>query len=240
MKTKNKLIIISSIVGALLIVFLCVYLIFILPEKKKEKELLAQVEQYYATKLETYELENEQVDDYEVDVAFVGDSLTDGYNLDAYFPDIVTSNRGIGGETTIGLEKRLKVSIYDLKPKVVVMLIGGNNLKTMFDNYEKIVKCIKENLPETEVVLLSLTAMGKDWKHKNEIAALNNVKIKMIADKYDCFYVDLFTPLYDLSTNELYADYTVDGAHFTQKGYEVVTETIRPTILLALEKYSKK
>ena len=147
-----------------------------------------------------------------------------------YYPDYVVSKRGIGGETTRGLEERLKVSAYDLKPKVVVMLIGGNNLNTMFENYEDILIGLKDNLPNTKVILLSLTAMGKDWGHKNEIACLNNVKIKLLAEKYDYTFVDLFTPLFDINIGEVYSDYTTDGAHFTSKGYEVVTSVVKPVI----------
>ena len=71
----------------------------------------------------------------EIDVAFLGDSLTDGYDLEKYYPEFKTANRGIAGETTGGLESRLQVSVYDLKPKVCVMLIGANNMDTMFKLY---------------------------------------------------------------------------------------------------------
>ena len=110
------------------------------------------------------------------------------------------------------------------------MLIGGNNLNTMFENYEDILIGLKDNLPNTKVILLSLTAMGKDWGHKNEIACLNNVKIELLAEKYDYIFVDLFTPLFDINIGEVYSDYTTDGAHFTSKGYEVVTSVVKPVI----------
>ena len=90
-------------------------------------------------------------------MACLGDSLTEGYDIVKFYPYYKVVNRGIGGDTTFDLEKRLKVSAYDLKPKVLVMLIGANNFKTMFNNYERMVSSIKENLPNTEIVLLSLT-----------------------------------------------------------------------------------
>ena len=59
------------------------------------------------------------------------------------------------------------------------MLIGGNNFKTMFENYEKILIGFKENLPQTKIVLLSLTSMGGElWGVNNQLAAFNNFKIK--------------------------------------------------------------
>ena len=116
------------------------------------------------------------------------------------------------------------------------MLIGANNFKTMFENYENIVKGLKTNLPDTKLVLLSLTSMSMNWGRNNELACFNNVKIKIIAEKYDCEYVDLFTPLFDFDANELRAEYTVDGGHFTAQGYEVLTQTITPVLETLLSK----
>ena len=227
---RKRIIIGGSILSIALIAVLIWFFGFHIPKIEKDKNQQQLVKEYYDNKLNLYQQENEKYSDYEVDVAFLGDSLTDGYNLELYYPDYVVSNRGIGGETTHGLEERLKVSAYDLKPKVVVMLIGGNNLNTMFENYEDILIGLKDNLPNTKVILLSLTAMGKDWGHKNEIACLNNVKIKLLAEKYDYTFVDLFTPLFDINIGEVYSDYTTDGAHFTSKGYEVVTSVVKPVI----------
>lgn len=67
-----------------------------------------------------------------MDVAFIGYSLTDRYDLEEYYPQYVTANRGINGDTTFDIEKRLQISLYNLKPKVAVMLIGVNNPDTMF------------------------------------------------------------------------------------------------------------
>ena len=212
---------------------------YYLPEQRKLAEHERLVKEYRESKLEKYREENEKYADYEVDVAFIGDSLTDGYDLEKYYPEYLVSNRGIGGDTTFDVEGRLETSLYDLKPKVVVMLIGGNNLKTMFDKYENILKGDKENLPNSKIILVSLTAMGQEWgAEKNEIAALNNVKIKILAAKYGFDFVDLFTPLYDITIGEIYAEYTNDGAHQTAAGYEVFTATIKPAIEKALAEWN--
>lgn len=237
MRKRNKIILtVSSSLLSLAVIISAVYVFaFYLPQKREKAERERLVLEYREAKMKQYREENEKYDDYEVDVAFIGDSLTDGYDLQKYYPEYVTANRGIGGDTTFDVEGRLQESLYDLKPKVCVMLIGGNNLKTMFDNYENILLGLRENLPETKIILVSLTAMGKEWgAEKNEIAALNNVKIKILAEKYGFDFVDLFTPLYDITIGEIYSEYTNDGAHQTEKGYEVFTETIKPAIEKAL------
>ena len=236
MKKNNKIILLVSI--SLLTIILACSLILclgVIPTiKRKEHEKL--VKQYYDSKIAVYEKENLQYADYEVDVAFLGDSLTDGYDLKEFYPQYVTANRGIGGDTTFGLEDRLKVSAYDLKPKVVVMLIGANNMDKMFNNYEDILIGLKENLPDSKIVLLSLTSMGKEWGKKNNLAAFNNVKIKMLASKYNFEFVDLYSPLLNIETNEIYSNYTIDGGHLTYEGYQVLTNEITPTLYNLLGK----
>ena len=120
------------------------------------------------------------------------------------------------------------------------MLIGANNMNEMFTNYEKLLIGFKQNLPDTKVVLLSLTAMGGEhWGAKNQLASYNNVKIKKYAEKYGYYFVDLFTPMFDETTGEVYEGYTVDGGHFTKLGYDVVTSLVKPIVSQALSEYGK-
>ena len=232
MKKKTKRILLISIAAAVLAIAAVLIYVFAvyLPDKKEEQAWVEAMQNYYNTKVEQYAAENEQYADYEVDVAFLGDSLTDGYDLKTYYPQYVTANRGIGGDTTHGLENRLDVSVLELKPKVAVMLIGVNNIHTMFENYERILQSFKENLPDTKVVLLSLTSMGDSWAKNNQLAAFNNVKIKALAEKYGFSFVDLYTPLLDLDTNEIRPEYTTDGGHLTAEGYVVLTDAITPVL----------
>ena len=203
----------------------------VLKPRQEKAQWDKMVAQYREAKFAQYRQENAQYGDYEVEVAFLGDSLTDGYDLKKYYPQYITANRGIGGDTTFDLQARLQLSVYDLKPQVVVMLIGANNQETMLQNYEDILIGLKNNLPQTKVVLLSLTAMGGDhWGPKNPMAAYNNVSIKLLAEKYGFTYVDLFTPLYDVSIGEVYAGYTIDGGHFTHEGYTVITSLLTPVL----------
>ena len=231
-KTRKRKVLIASAIAVCILsaVFLTHLFAVVLPEKREKEQLMKAFREYYDAKIAAYEIENQKYDEYEVDVAFLGDSLTDGYDLKKYYPQYLTANRGIGGDTTFGLEERLKVSVYDLKPKVAVMLIGANNFDTMFDNYEDILKDLRENLPETKVVLLSLTSMGKEWGRNNHKAAYNNVKIKLLSEKYGYEFVDLYSPLFNLEAGEIYAEYTTDGGHLTPEGYEVLTKAITPTL----------
>lgn len=227
--TKKKILI--AVIAAVLIVALSVASAVVfgkIKEKRELEEFLAAMREYYDAKVSAFAEENKTIG--EVDVAFIGDSITDGYDVAAYYPQYKTANRGIGGDTTVGLEERLDVSLFDIKPRAVVMLIGANNLHEMFNNYESILIKLRDNLPDSEIVILSLTAMSKDWGKNNGLAKENNVKIKELAEKYGYTFIDLFTPLTDPATGELYADMSEDGGHPNAKGYAKITEIITPVL----------
>lgn len=227
---KKKILIIIFIICFSLLTFFIIYGYKKCDDKRKEQELINEYQTFYQNKLTNFEEENKKYAPYEVDVAFLGDSLTDMCDVEKYYPDYICVNRGISGDTTILLEDRLQVSVFDLKPKVIVLLIGANNFTTMLDNYERILQKIKENLPETKVVQLSLTSMSKSWGKNNNQAAFNNVVIKELAKKYDNTYVDLFSLLLDYETNELVEEYTIDGGHFTDAGYAVLTAEVNKVL----------
>ena len=206
------------------------------PAILRHQENVKAVEQYYKDKVASFAEDNKWILPYETDVAFIGDSLTDGYDVEKFYPEYNVANRGIGGDTTYGLLARLDVSVYQIKPKVVVMLIGANNLQTMFEDYEKLITGIKENLPDTELVICSLTSMSGEWGKNNHKAAFNNVKVRAYAEKHGCPYVDLFTALLNFETNEIYDHYTTDGGHLTAAGYEVFTSCVKPVVDELLKK----
>lgn len=214
------------------------YFGYYLPSVEEREARERAAHEYYMKKLALFEEENGLYDDYEVDVAFLGDSLTDGCDLSTYYPDYVTSNRGIGGDTTLKLEDRLDVSLYQLKPKVAVLLIGANNFDTMLSNYEDIIIGIKDNVPQTKLVICSLTSMGGEhWGKNNQKAAYNNVTLSKLAAKHCCPFVDLFSPLFDESIGEIHPEYTTDGGHLTHQGYLVVSGAINPVISKLLSEW---
>jgi len=61
-------------------------------------------------------------------VVFMGDSITDLWKLDQSFPGKPYVNRGIGGQTTSQMLVRMYPDVIDLKPKVMVLLAGTNDI----------------------------------------------------------------------------------------------------------------
>ena len=61
-------------------------------------------------------------------VIFFGDSITDIWHLDEYFPGKPYINRGIGGQTTPQMLVRFRQDVIDLHPRAVVILAGTNDI----------------------------------------------------------------------------------------------------------------
>src|ERR1700730_340689 len=87
-------------------------------------------------------------------VVFFGDSITDIWHLEEYFPGKPYINRGIGGQTTPQMLVRFRQDVIELQPKVVIILAGTNDiagntgpmsLEDIEANYESFVELTHTN-----------------------------------------------------------------------------------------------
>lgn len=174
------------------------------------------------------------------EVVFLGDSITDFYDLKKYHPEFTAYNRGISGDSTHHVLDRME-SVYALEPSVVVLLIGVNDfmnesrsLEATAADYEKIIVALKEKLPNAKIVLQSVYpgfdgARFKLAKWQDTIKKLN-VIISEFSVKYDCIFADIYPCLLDNETGMMDKRYTNDGCHPNEAGYEVISKNLKPYI----------
>lgn len=228
---KRTVILLAVALTAVLAVTLGIGVSNCVAKQRKERERAEAIRAYRENKLSAYAEENAKADGFEV--VFLGDSLTDGCDLARYYGEYSVTNRGIGGDTTSGLIERLQISAYDANPRVIVLLIGGNDIlggksvEEVCANYETILKGIRQNLKDTEIVWCSQTVLGDEWAKHNGTVARCNQRIEALAAQFGCAFVDLYTPLCDPETGEIAAEYTVEGVHLTDAGYRVVSSAIK-------------
>ncbi len=184
--------------------------------------------EYYDSKVIEFASENNYLSD--VDIAFIGDSITDGYEqFGTAYSQYKVAWRGIGGDTTTGVYNRLDVSLYAVNPKVIVLLIGVNNLESMFTDYEKIITDIRTKLPDAKLIVQSLHPTSKDFADRNPDIIDANVRVKEICERNGCTYVDMYTQL--VNADGVYSEaYTDDGLHPNEEGYKKITEILLPVI----------
>jgi len=189
----------------------------------------------------------------EVRVVFMGDSITDGWKLDQYFVGKPYINRGISGQTTPQMLIRFRPDVIDLKPKVVVILAGTNDLAGNTGPME--VEAIEENLQSMAelamahgigVVFSSVlpindynknaqgaSVIRSSGRPPNKIIALNQW-MKKYAEDNKQVYLDYFSAVVD-DKGFMKAELTRDGLHPNADGYKIMAPLAEEAIKRALK-----
>lgn len=181
-------------------------------------------------------------------VVFYGNSITDGWAryFDAMFPGKPYVGRGIGGQTTPQMLVRFRQDVIALRPAVVVILAGTNDLAgntgpstqaMIEDNLVSMVELAQAN--GITVVLSSvLPAYDYRWRPglqpAGKIVALN-AWMREYAAAHDVVYLDYHTAMAD-ERQGLRADLTEDGVHPTEAGYRVMAPLAERAIAEALQR----
>lgn len=186
-------------------------------------------------------------------VVFFGDSITDGWKLDQYFPGMPFVNRGIGGQSTYHMLLRFRPDVIDLKPKVVVILAGTNDLASTTEQYK--LETIKSNILSMvdlahangiNVVIASVMPVGD--RNVNAMgepvirtdvrppAMINdlNTWLKELCKTRGLVHLDYFTPMAD-EKGLLKPEIAKDGLHPNEKGYELMKPLALAAVRSALK-----
>ena len=163
--------------------------------------------------------------------------------------DIIFEPHLPGGQTTPQMLVRFRADVIDLKPKIVVILAGTNDIagntgpatvKMITDNIISMAVLARSN--RIHVILSSiLPAADYPWNAglnpPEKIKAVNYV-LKKYANQNSLTYLDYYTSMVD-NNNELKKKYTYDGVHPNKKGYELMSiladQAISETLQLILK-----
>ena len=173
---------------------------------------------------------------------FLGDSITEFYNLDNYYGDYKIVNSGVCGNQTEDILNDLKKRAYVYNPSTIFLLIGTNDLehkKTVEDtqkNIKEIVNKLNKNLPNAKIYLESIYPVNDTDNKKidksmvgnrtNDSIKKINSELKKYCNDKNCTYLDVYSLLEDKDGN-LKLEYTKEGLHMSDKGYEVITKELK-------------
>lgn len=185
--------------------------------------------------------------DSENRVVFMGNSITDGWIRISpeFFEGKPYVDRGISGQTTPQMLVRFRADVINLKPKVVLILGGTNDiagntgpstLEMIEDNLASMAELGKAN--GIKVILCSiLPVYDYPWKPGLEpagkIIAVNKW-IKEYAANHGCDYLDYFSSVVD-ERQGMKAAYSKDGVHPNKEGYKVMEVLAEKAIRKALK-----
>jgi lysophospholipase L1-like esterase len=183
-----------------------------------------------------------------IDLLFVGDSITDGWrnvgirSWNQHFAALQPANFGIVGDGTQNVLWRLQNGELEvMRPKVVVLLIGTNNIpasdeevtevtiaEQVVEAVQLLVTTLQAAQPQAKILLLGILPRGQ-FENPGRATIRKVNQMLAGAEKGPVRVLDIGDQFLDGTRipKELMSDYL----HPTARGYKVFAEAIRPTIL---------
>ena len=179
---------------------------------------------------------------------FFGDSITDAWPLEEYFPGKPYINRGISGQTTAQMLIRFRQDVIELQPKVVIILAGTNDiagntgpmsLEQIEANYASLAELARAH--NVHVVFCSVLPVHNytpesqytfPLRSPQNILQLNQW-LKNYCAANGHVYVDYFSALID-DKGWLRKDLAEDGLHPNPAGYRLMAPLAAAGIQKAL------
>lgn len=175
-------------------------------------------------------------------VVFMGDSITEAWGDQPAgpFADRHHVNRGISGQTTAQMLVRFRPDVLALKPRLVVLLAGTNDIagntgpmsaEAIAGNLRSMVQLARAE--GVAVVLCAVLPVKRyPWapavQPVPQVAALNRL-LHALAREYRTGWVDYHAALADRDGG-LPAAYSGDGVHPNAAGYAVMRRLVEPTL----------
>ena len=150
-------------------------------------------------------------------------------------------NRGIGGDRVLDVYTRMRTDILDIKPDVMSILIGVNDVwhglaesdkdgidaDRYYKIYDMLIGDIKRELPDLKIMILEPFVL-KGWATEEQLDAFNSGvrerarMAKKIAEKYNLPFIPLQEGFTELSKKAEESYWLADGVHPTIKGHEYI------------------
>jgi len=168
-------------------------------------------------------------------VVLLGDSLTEGFDVTKFFPGHLVLNRGINSDVignglapgdNRGVLQRLDCPVFPCQAANVFVLIGindlgdGHGLDIMEQGYRELLHRLHTAAPDARLHVESLLpTRGRYARHNANIRAFND-RLRRLAAECHADYLDLH-PRFQDAQGELRLEYTREGLHLNDQGYQV-------------------
>jgi lysophospholipase L1-like esterase len=181
-------------------------------------------------------------------VVFIGNSITEGWfnKRPDFFNAKKYINRGISGQTTPQMLLRFRQDVINLKPSVVVILAGINDIaqntgpysvEATSGNIFSMCELAKQNGIKA-IICSVLPAIDFPWRRGLEpaqkVIALNDI-LKRYALQHKLLYVDYFSAMVN-EKNGLKEELGTDGVHPNEAGYAIMEPLVEAVISKAFKK----
>jgi lysophospholipase L1-like esterase len=163
-------------------------------------------------------------------VVFIGDSITAGGAWHEWFPEHSVVNRGIDGDTSVGVRNRIRAALGD-GPSAVSILIGTNDIRIgrkpaeILSDVEATLTTVSTHSPEARILLHGI--LPRQAKFHSRIREIN-ARYALVAEQLGAKYVDTWPTFAD--GDALRSDFTLDGLHLNGAAYRAWAGILRPLL----------
>ncbi len=175
-------------------------------------------------------------------VVLVGDCVFDNIKLQQYIADSKIYNNGICGDTSVLLKDTLYKRAIKYKPHTLFLSIGSNDIgfdrrdvKEVYNNIVELIEEVKSRSKDTKIVVMSVlpvNPVNQEHINRDLVDQRSNFDINMLN-----YYIRNYTsrnrikflnlnPHLTNNFEQLNLEYTSDGFHLNEEGYEVLSELI--------------
>ena len=179
---------------------------------------------YYKKKIEAFSKIEKEIKNG--DIIFLGDSITEGFELKNHINHSELVNLGISGDTSYGVLNRLNV-LSENKNSIVFLMIGVNDLginepiNNIRSNIEDIISYLKS---KGVFVVIQSVLITDGRKRDNYKIFLLNQELKKLSKQSGITYLDL-NP-FMMKNGKLNPEFTYDGLHLNASGYQAWAHVI--------------
>ncbi len=169
------------------------------------------------------------------DVVMIGDSITQGGIWAEFFPNTLIANRGVGGDTTEDILRRMD-TILDVSPSKALIMVGINDLhqgievNQIFKNYKKIIKELtSKNIDVILQSTIECSIIHCGGSILESVRDLNRMLSQYAIDN-KIQYVNINKGMVS-EGGGLLKQYSYDGIHLLGSGYLMWSKSISKFIL---------
>jgi lysophospholipase L1-like esterase len=156
---------------------------------------------------------------------------------DNSFERFKPANFGIGGDHTGNVLWRLHhPAIAALKPKLVVLMIGVNNINfcnesadEVYTGIQAVLATLRKLYPAARILLNAVLPEGAPGSDERRRIGMLNLQVRTLDDGKTVFFRD-YGAHFIGDGGVLSAALQPDLLHFSEKGYQVLADAMRPDI----------
>ena len=197
----------------------------------------AQRRDTFNKEIEAFETQDQANPPKEGGIVFVGSSSFKLWtDVQDYFPGYNIINRGFGGSSLPDVIQHASSTIYKYKPSQVFIYCGENdfystvntNADTIYNRFTKLFGMIRNELPQTQVVYISMKPSVSRLKHLPEMRRANEMIRKYLTKQKRTAFIDVYSKMILADGSPMPDIFKSDNLHMNEKGYAIWQKAIKP------------